>query len=48
MDDADVLADDLAARVQRDVLLDPQLGDAVQNEDEDGNTRDEREAWRGR
>jgi hypothetical protein len=33
--------------VQRDVLLDPILGDAIEGEDEHGDARDEHEATGG-
>jgi hypothetical protein len=47
MDDPDVLAQDVPPVVQRDVLLDPILGDAIEGEDEHGDARDEDEATGG-
>ena len=47
MNDTHVVAHDLPALVQRDVLLDPDLRDAIEGEDEDGDAHDERETTRG-
>ncbi len=47
VNDAHVVTHDLPALVQRDVLFDPDLRDAIEGEDQDGDARDESEAARG-